>query len=228
MNQGALDVVRQETARVNTYILEISELKWTGRGEFSSDDDYVYYCGQESLRRNGRALRVNKGKKCSTWVQSQQRQNDLGSFPRQPFFFYANNFSSLWNYFSFDNLPSPTIICMPRNNIFFIKYYKPIHFSLHSESLHSLLRAKHCHAPSRKHKDDLDSDLNLSLLVKKHSRYREYKYVSVENLGLGPRLIIGITVSQYWVSSCLIVWPWTCNLISLNLSFFIWYQLRST
>ena len=98
MNQGALDVVRQETARVNAYILEISELKWTGRGEFSSDDDYVYYCGQESLRRNGRALRVNKGKKCSTWVQSQQRQNDLGSFPRQPFFFYVNNFSSLWNF----------------------------------------------------------------------------------------------------------------------------------
>ena len=198
MNQGALDVARQETAGVNTYILEISELKWTGRGEFkfNSDDDYVCYCGQESLRRNGIALRVNKSKKCSTWVQSQQRQNHLGSFPRQPFFFYINNFSSLWNYFSSDNLPSPTIICMPRNNIFFIKYYKLIHFPF-IQNLCTASYGQSTVMPTLGNKDDLDSDLNLSLLAKKHSRYTEYKYVSVENLGLGPRLIIGMTVCMY-------------------------------
>ena len=60
MNQGKLEVVKQEMARVNIDILEISELKWTGMGEFNSDDHYVYYCGQESLRRNGVALIVNK------------------------------------------------------------------------------------------------------------------------------------------------------------------------
>ena len=53
MNQGKLEVVKQEMARVNVDILEISELKWTGMGEFNSDDHYIYYCGQESLRRNG-------------------------------------------------------------------------------------------------------------------------------------------------------------------------------
>ena len=53
MNQGKLEVVRQEIARVTANILEISELKWTGMGEFNSDDHYIYYCGQESLRRNG-------------------------------------------------------------------------------------------------------------------------------------------------------------------------------
>ena len=55
-----LDVVRQEMARVNIDILGISELKWTGMGEFNSDDHYIYYCGQESLRRNGVAIMVNK------------------------------------------------------------------------------------------------------------------------------------------------------------------------
>jgi len=60
MNQGKLEVVKQEMARVNVDILEISELKWTGMGEFNSDDDYIYYCGQESLRRNGVAIMVNK------------------------------------------------------------------------------------------------------------------------------------------------------------------------
>ena len=60
MNQGKLEVVKQEMARVNTDILGISELKWTGMGEFNSDDRYIYYCGQESLRRNGVALIVNK------------------------------------------------------------------------------------------------------------------------------------------------------------------------
>ena len=60
MNQGKLDVVKQEVARVNVDILRISELKWTGMGEFNSDDHYIYYCGQEALRRNGVAIMVNK------------------------------------------------------------------------------------------------------------------------------------------------------------------------
>ena len=60
MNQGKLEVVKQEMARVNINILGIRELKWTGMGEFNSDDHYIYYCGQESLRRNGVALTVNK------------------------------------------------------------------------------------------------------------------------------------------------------------------------
>ena len=60
MNQGKLEVVKQEMARVNLDILGISELKWTGMGEFNSDDHYIYYCGQESLRRKGLALIVNK------------------------------------------------------------------------------------------------------------------------------------------------------------------------
>ena len=60
MNQGKLEVVKQEMARVNIDILGISELKWTGIGEFNSDDHYIYYCGQESLRRNGVAIMVNK------------------------------------------------------------------------------------------------------------------------------------------------------------------------
>ena len=60
MNQGKLEVVKQEMARMNIDILGISELKWTGMGEFNSDDHYIYYCGQESLRRNGMDLIVNK------------------------------------------------------------------------------------------------------------------------------------------------------------------------
>ena len=60
MNQGKLEVVKQEMARVNVDILGISELKWTGIGEFNSDDHYIYYCGQESLRRDGVAILVNK------------------------------------------------------------------------------------------------------------------------------------------------------------------------
>ena len=60
MNQGKLEVVKQEMARVNVDILGISGLKWTGMGEFNSDDHYIYYCGQESLRRNGVAIIVNK------------------------------------------------------------------------------------------------------------------------------------------------------------------------
>ena len=60
MNQSKLEVVKQEMARVNIDILGISELKWTGMNEFNSDDYYIYYCGQESLRRNGVAIIVNK------------------------------------------------------------------------------------------------------------------------------------------------------------------------
>ena len=60
MNQGKLEVVKQEMARVNVDILGISELKWTGMGEFNSNDHYIYYCRQESLRRNGVAIMVNK------------------------------------------------------------------------------------------------------------------------------------------------------------------------
>ena len=60
MNQGKLEVVKQEMARVNVDILGISKLKWTGMGEFDSDDHYIYYCGKESLRINGVAIIVNK------------------------------------------------------------------------------------------------------------------------------------------------------------------------
>ena len=59
MNQDKLEMVKQEMARVNIYIVRISELKWTGMGEFNSDDHYIYYCGQESLRRNGVTLIVS-------------------------------------------------------------------------------------------------------------------------------------------------------------------------
>ena len=71
MNQGKLEVLKQEI-RVNIDILGISELKWTGMGKFNSDDHYTYYCGQESLRRNGVAIIVKKSLKCSSWVQTQK------------------------------------------------------------------------------------------------------------------------------------------------------------
>ena len=72
MNQSKLEVIKQEMARLNIDILGIRKLKWTGMGEFNSDDHYIYYCGQETLRRNGVALIVNKSLKCSTWMQSQK------------------------------------------------------------------------------------------------------------------------------------------------------------
>ena len=72
MNQGKLEVIKQEMARVNIDILGISDLKWTGMGEFNSDDHYIYYCGQESLRRNGVGIMINKSLKCSTWMRSQK------------------------------------------------------------------------------------------------------------------------------------------------------------
>ena len=90
MSQGKLEVVKQEMARVNIDILGISELKWTGMGEFNSDDHYIYYCGQESLRRNGVAIIVNRSLKCSTWKQSRKQQNDLCSSPRQAIQYHGN------------------------------------------------------------------------------------------------------------------------------------------
>ena len=90
MNQRKLEVVKQEMARVKIDILGISEPKWTRMGEFNSDDHYICYCGQEYLRRNGVALWVNKSLKCSTWVQSQEWQNDLCSFPRQTIQYHRN------------------------------------------------------------------------------------------------------------------------------------------
>ena len=90
MDQGKLEVVKQEMTRVNIDILGNSEVKWTGMGKFNSDDHYLYYSGQESLRRNGVALIVNKSPKCSTWMQSQKRQNDLCSFPRQTIQYHDN------------------------------------------------------------------------------------------------------------------------------------------
>ena len=86
MNQGQWQVVK-EMARVNVDILGISELKWTGIGEFNSDYHYIYYCGQEFLRRNGAAIMVNRSPKCSTWMQSQKQQNNLCSFQGKPFNF---------------------------------------------------------------------------------------------------------------------------------------------
>ena len=91
MNQGKLDMVKQETARVDIDILEISELKWTGMDEFNSDEPYIHYCGQESHRRNGVTLIINKSLKYSTWVQSQKRYNDLNSFPRQTIKHHINS-----------------------------------------------------------------------------------------------------------------------------------------
>ena len=70
-NQGKLEAVKQKMARVNVHILGISELKWTGMGEFTSEDHYIYYCGQESLRRNGVAINgQQKSLKCCTRMQS--------------------------------------------------------------------------------------------------------------------------------------------------------------
>ena len=83
MNQGKLEVVKQEMARVNFNILGISELKWTGMGEFNSDDHYIYYCGQESLRRNGVAIMVNKKVRNAVLECNLKNNTDLCSSPRQ-------------------------------------------------------------------------------------------------------------------------------------------------
>ena len=86
MNQGKLEVVKEELARGNINILGITELKWMGRGEFNLDDHYIYYCGQESLRRNGVALIVNK--KVQNAIFGYSLKNDrmiLVHFPGKPF-----------------------------------------------------------------------------------------------------------------------------------------------
>ena len=84
MNQGKLELVKQEMARVNIDILGISELKWTEMGEFNSDEHCFYYCGQESLRRNRVAIMVNKIVQTAVLgCKSQKRQNDICSFSRQ-------------------------------------------------------------------------------------------------------------------------------------------------
>ena len=90
MNQGKLEVVKQEMARVYIDILEISKLKWAGMGEFNSDDYYIYYCRQEFLRINGVAIIVNKSLKCSTWMQPEKLQNHLCLFPRQTIQYHSN------------------------------------------------------------------------------------------------------------------------------------------
>ena len=83
LNQGKLYVVKQKMARVNIDILGISELKLTGPGEFNSDDHYIYYCGQESLRRNGGGLVANKRVQNAALGCNLKNTNDLCSFPRQ-------------------------------------------------------------------------------------------------------------------------------------------------
>ena len=75
---------------MNVKTLGISELRWTGMGEFNSDYHYIYYCGQESLRRNEVTIIVDKSPKCSTWMQSQKRQNDLCWFPKQTIQYHGN------------------------------------------------------------------------------------------------------------------------------------------
>ena len=91
MNQGKLEVVKQEMARSNVDILGISELKWIGMGVFNSDDHYIYYCGQESLRRNGVAIMVNK--RVQNAVIGCNLKNDRMIsvwFPRQTIQYHSN------------------------------------------------------------------------------------------------------------------------------------------
>ena len=90
MNQGKLEVVKQEMARVNVDIPGIGELKWTRMGEFNSDDHYIYYCGQESLRRNGVAIMVNKRVQNAVLGCNLKNDNDLCSFPRQTIQYHSN------------------------------------------------------------------------------------------------------------------------------------------
>ena len=85
MDQGKLEVVKWEMARVNIDILGISKLKWTGKGEFNSDDHYVYYCGQESLRRNGVTIMVNKRVQNAVLGCNLKNDRMISSSPRQPF-----------------------------------------------------------------------------------------------------------------------------------------------
>ena len=90
MNQGNLEVVKQEMARVNIDILGISELKWSGMGEFRSDDHYIYYCGQESLRRNGVVIIVNKRVRNAIFGFNLKNDSDLCLSPRQTIQYHSN------------------------------------------------------------------------------------------------------------------------------------------
>ena len=90
MNQGKLEVAKQEMARANVDILGISELKWTGMGEFNSDDHYIYYCGQESLKRNGVAIMVNKESEMQYLDAISKTTNNLCLFPRQTIQYNSN------------------------------------------------------------------------------------------------------------------------------------------
>ena len=88
-NQGKLEVVKQEITRVNIDILGISELRWTGMGEFNSDDHYIYYCGQESLRRNGVAIVVNKRVRNAV-LGCDLKDGMICLFPRQTIQYHSN------------------------------------------------------------------------------------------------------------------------------------------
>ena len=90
MNQGRLEVVKQEMARVNTESLRVMELKCTGRGNFNSEDLYIYYCGQEFLRRNGVDQIVNRRVQNAVPGCSLKNDNDFGSFPRQAIQYHSN------------------------------------------------------------------------------------------------------------------------------------------
>ena len=89
MNQSKLEVVKQEMARVNINILGISELKWTEVGEFNSDDHYICYCGQESLRRNGVAFIVNRRTQNAVLGCNLKNDRMVSSFPRQTFQYHV-------------------------------------------------------------------------------------------------------------------------------------------
>ena len=90
MNQGKLEVVKQEMARMNVDILEISELRWTGMGEFNSDDYYIYYCEQESLRRNGVAIMVNKRVQNAVLGCNLKNDRMICLFTRQTIQYHSN------------------------------------------------------------------------------------------------------------------------------------------
>ena len=90
MNQGKLEVVKQEMATVNINILGISELKWSGMGEFNSDDHYIYYGGQESLRRSGVAIMVNKRESEMQYLSAISKMTEWSLFPRQTIQYHGN------------------------------------------------------------------------------------------------------------------------------------------
>ena len=90
MNQGKLEVVKQEMARVKIDILGSSELKWTGMDELNSDDHYIYYCGQESLRRNGVAIIVNKRVENTILGCNLKNNGQVCLFPRQNIQYHSN------------------------------------------------------------------------------------------------------------------------------------------